>query len=169
MPHRRMLAPIVAIKHYVNNANEAVASGAIVIRKQANAVVAPATGTSAEVLEGSIIKAIYIEAWIGGDGSSGVETQFGFIIEKHRELEPDPTAANLNNLGSYANKKNVLYTTQGIIPAMLDGGMTIPVFRGWLKIPKGKQRFGAGDELQWAITAVGAMRICGFATYKEYR
>ncbi len=134
-----------------------------------NAVIAPATSANSDVIQGAVVKAVYIEFWLGGDEASGTESQFVVTVEKKRVGETDPTAANLNNLGSYPNKKNILYTTQGIVPAMLDGGMTIPVMRGWVKIPKGKQRFGLDDEFVFSITAVGSLRLCGFATYKEYR
>ncbi len=163
-----MLAPINSIKHYVHQSNQPIASGAIINIEVADAVIAPATAAASEVHEGSVLKAIYIELWIGGDGSSGLESTFTAIVEKKRDLEPDATFANLTNLGAYPNKKNILYTTQGIVPAMLDGGMTIPIIRGWFKIPKGKQRFGLDDQFMVSVSSVDNMRICGFFTYKEY-
>ncbi len=169
MRHRRMLAPINSIKHYVQTPNSAVATGTALSVKLVNAVVAPATSNAFDVTQGAVIKAIYIEYWLIGDGSSGIESQFVFMIEKKRDSEPDATQTNMLNLGSYPNKKNILYTTQGIIPPQLDGGMSIPVFKGWVLIPKGKQRFGLEDELNINISSVGALRFCGFSTYKEYR
>ncbi len=165
-----MLPPINSIKHYVQFANTGIASGGIQTVKLVNAVIAPAVANAFDVIQGAVIKTIYVEFWLGGDGSSGVELQFVFSIEKKRDLEPDPTATQLlSGLNSYPNKKNILYTTQGIIPAMLDGGMTIPIFRGWVKVPKGKQRFGLADEFIISCTVVGAARLCGFSTYKEFR
>ncbi len=164
-----MKAPINSIKHYVQFANTQITSGSIRVVPLIDAVVAPATSNAFDVIQGAVIKAIYVEFWLGGDDSIGVESQFVFTIEKNRTTETDPTATNLLALASYPNKKNILYTTQGIIPSMLDGGMTIPVFRGWVKIPKGKQRFGLADQFIVSCTTVGATRFCGFATYKEYR
>ncbi len=47
---------------------------------------------------------------------------------------------------------------------------SVPLFRGWVKIPKGKQRFGLGDEFIVAFESVGeAAQLCGFSTYKEYK
>ncbi len=168
MLHRKMLAPINTIKHYVHHANSSVLASGVESVKLVNAVVAPAVASADQVREGSVIKNVYVEFWIGGDGSSGDESQFTFTIEKKRDLEPDPTFGQMNNLGAYPNKKNILYTTQGIIPAMLDGGMTIPVSRNWVKIPKGKQRFGSDDELIVTLSAGSPLRFCGFTTYKEY-
>ncbi len=164
-----MLAPINSIKHYVQTANTGITSGNAASIVLVNAVVAPAAATTADVIQGAVIKAIYVEFWLGGDATSGTESQFVVTMEKKKVEETDPTAAELLNLGSYSNKKNVLYTTQGIVSAMLDGGITIPVFKGWVKIPRGKQRFGLEDEFVFSITAVGNLRLCGFATYKEYR
>ncbi len=163
-----MLAPINSIKHYVHQTNQPIASGAVISIVIADAVIAPATAAASQVHEGSVLKAIYLEFWLGGDGSSGLETTFTLMVEKKRDLEPDATFANMSNLGAYPNKKNILYVTQGIVPAMLDGGMTIPLVRGWFKIPKGKQRFGLDDQFMVTVASVDNSRICGFATYKEY-
>ncbi len=169
MPRRRsMQPPINSVKHYVPHANSSVLGGAVESVKVVNAVVAPAVANAESVKEGSVIKNVYLEYWIGGDGSSGDESQFTFTVEKKRDQEADPTFAQMSNLGSYPNKKNILYTTQGIVPAMLDGGMTIPLVRGWQSVPKGKQRFGNSDEIIVTLAAVSPLRFCGFATYKEY-
>lgn len=169
MRHRAMRAPINSIKHYVNRPNVQVLTGAERTDKIVLGVAAPATATTAEVIQGAVVKAVYLEFWIGGDGSTGNESQFNFTVEKKRETETDITNAQMNNLMSYPNKKNILFTSQGIIPAMLDGGMTIPVIRNWVKIPKGKQRIGLDDEIVVNVSSVDAIRYCGFATYKEYR
>ncbi len=168
MRHRRMLAPINSIKHYVQTANTLISTGTKLSVKVANAVVAPATTNAFDVKQGAVLKAVFLEYWVGGNGSSGNETQFVLTVEKKRDAEADMTNAQALNLGSYPNKKNILFTTQGIIPAMLDGGMTVPLVRQFFLIPKGKQRFGLQDELMVTIAAVGALQVCGFATYKEY-
>ncbi len=164
-----MLAPINSIKHYINHANSSVLASAAETEVVVEAVVAPATAAVENVIEGAVIKNVFLEYWLAGDGSSGDESQFTFTVEKKRVAETDPTFTNLNNLQAYPNKKNILFTTQGVIPAMLDGGMSIPVIRNWVKIPKGKQRFGLGDELIVSVGAGSPLRFCGFATYKEYR
>ncbi len=72
-------------------------------------------------------------------------------------------------LGTFDNKKNILYTTQGLAPN--DGvGQPVAVIRQWFKIPKSKQRFGLGDKIRLAIASRGdgVITYCGFATYKEY-
>ncbi len=79
-----------------------------------------------------------------------------------------PTFTNMTTLDSYANKKNVLFTTQGILGE--NSANPTPVFRGWIKIPRGKQRFGLDDRLRLNIAAIGAADIigCGLTVYKSY-
>ncbi len=169
MPRRGgMRATINTVKHYVHHTNTVIATGAISNQNICVAVVAPAVASAATVREGAVVKAIYIERWLIGDASSGTSSQFTLVIEKKRTAEPDMTHAQSQNLGSYPNKKNILYTTQGVLGSKTDGAQALPIFRQWIMIPKGKQRFGAGDELLVNIAAVTAIRNCGIDTYKEY-
>ncbi len=119
-----------------------------------------------EVAEGAIVKAIYLELWILDSANDG-----SFVINlcKVPILNAGPTFTNMNSLGTYVNKKNILYTTQGLTPN--NGvGNPIPIIRQWFKIPKTKQRFGLGDTLVLTIANNGAntLEYCGFALYKEY-
>ncbi len=168
MRHRRMVAPINANKHYVHVPNANIASGAIENIPIIDAVVAPAAAASINVEEGSVVKAVYIEMWIYGLGASGTDTQFFLAIEKIPANGPSMTVADSLNLGAYQNKKNILYTSQGVI-----GGIdtnSVAVIRNWFLIPRGKQRFGLGDRLDVNVAPLGApMQRCGFSTYKEYR
>ncbi len=169
MLHRRkMQAPINSVKHYVHKTNALLVSGALASEFVADAVVAPATASAASVKEGSIIKAFHLEVWIGGIEATGVTSQFTFAIEKAPGNTTAITAAQLLNLGSYPNKKNILYSSQGVLGSIVDGTPTIPVFRGWVLVPKGKQRMGLDDSLRWHLTGVGDLRVCGIATYKEF-
>ncbi len=168
MRHRRMLAPINTVKHYVHKAVSVTASGALSTTNLVRAVVAPATANAANVKEGSIVKAVYIEMWINADTATGDDAQFVLIVERKPGNQTDMTAAQSTNLGAYPNKKNILYTTQGVLAAGIDGAQSVPVIRNWVLIPKGKQRFGLDDSLQVHVSAVGALKTCGIATFKEY-
>ena len=81
---------------------------------------------------------------------------------------PNATLSDITSMNSYANKKNILYTTQGVLGDT--NSNPIPAMRGWFKIPKGKQRFGLGDKLNLNITSLTAdgMENCGIFIYKEY-
>ncbi len=170
MFHRKMLAPINTNKHYVHQTNIAVTSGAVNTNLVSEAVVAPATANAFSVEEGSVIKAVYVEMWCVGNGAAGTNSQFNYTIEKLPGATPVMTAAQQLNLGAYQNKKNVLFHTQAVIGGINNGTNPVPMYRGWIRIPKGKQRQGLDDRIATTFQPVGAdCRICGFFTYKEFR
>ncbi len=170
MRHRRMLAPINTIKHYVGFTKTGIASGAKGSVSLVGSVVAPATASAFEVNEGSVIKAIFIELWLKGLGASDADTAFTVALEKiPGGASGSMSFADMANLGAYDNKKNVLFTSQGVLGGV-GGGQAVPIMRGWYKIPKGKQRFGLNDFLVLNIAAIGqTIDRCGISTYKEYR
>ncbi len=167
MPHRRVFAPVNTVKHFVPLASAVIATGAINNHKIAEGVVAPAVALNSDVRQGAVIKAIYIEMWLASNEASGSESQFVLTVEKKRATEVDMTNANALNLQAYLNKKNVLYTSQGIINSNTGAG-AVPIIRQWVAVPKGKQRFGLGDEFFVNIAAVGSIQVCGMTIYKEY-
>ena len=119
---------------------------------------------SVQVREGAIISAVYIEMWIlAGSSQPG---SFTISLEKRIGGQPAMTFLNSATLDSYPNKKNILYTTQGLSPDA--NGNPVPIMRGWYKIPKGKQRFGLSDSLILNMSAnVEDMSHCGVFIYKE--
>ncbi len=170
MARRRMLAPINSIKHFVPRTNTSQAIGSVVNLVIADAVSAPASTNTFDVIEGAIIKAVRCEMWIAQGLASGTLTQAVVIVEKVPANQNGATVTNLLNLQAYDNKKNILYTFQGMIGSVESGNQPIPSIREWVLIPKGKQRFGRGDRLIMSITTVSQiMNTCGMFIYKEYR
>ncbi len=167
MRHRRMLAPINSVKHYVQIENTTIASGAQRATAIVDAAVAPATTNTSTVKEGAIVKAVFLEHWVKSNASAGTDTKFQYCLEKAPGPEVGITFVEMNNLQAYENKKNILYYSQGVIGDLTT--QAIPIVRQWFKIPKGKQRFGLGDTLISTLTTTAAeVNNCGFATYKEY-
>ncbi len=167
---RRMLAPINSVKHYVGQPNALIALGASLTLELVDVVAAPVSTQREKVSEGSLVKAMHFEYWLVGFGATGTSTQFVMTIEKAPSGVINPTFADMLNLGGYDNKKNILYTTQGLVGANTDGSPIIPVIRDWLKIPKGKQRMGVKDRMLITFATVDQpLRICGITTYKEYQ
>ncbi len=161
-----MRAPIHSDKHYVQKTLTTVTTGVtnetIIVQAVEGSV---AAGVN-QVVEGALVKAVFAEMWVIGSVSNQF---FTAAIIKLEGGALTPATANMAALGTYTNKKNILYTTQGL--ASNDGiAAPVPLMRGWVKIPKGKQRFGLGDELVWVLTSRGSDDIimCGFFTYKEY-
>ncbi len=162
-----MVAPINSVKHYVQTENQTVATGARLNVVLADGAIAPAASTTADVKEGSLVKAVFIEQWVKSNATAGTDTKFQFALEKVPTGAGGLTFAEMNNLQAYDNKKNILYYSQGVIGDLTT--QAIPIVRQWFLIPKGKQRFGLGDRLIFSISSTGdEINTCGFATYKEY-
>ncbi len=161
-----MRAVIHSTKHYVQISRSTAATG---VRNNEPLVIS-VEGTVAnavdEVVEGAVVKAVFIELWLQDAGSAG---SFVVTLTKNNGGAVGPLLVQMNALGTYPEKKNVLYTTQGLTS---NDGITGPIniMRTFYKIPKSKQRFGLGDSLNLCIANNGPQDLfyCGFATYKEY-
>lgn len=165
-----MLAPINSIKHFIARTNTSLAAGAAVTLDIADAVAAPASATTVQVLEGAVIKAVWVEMWLLVNGTTGTASQMVQTLEKIPSNGINPTFTNMLNLQAYQNKKNILHTFQGVQGSFIDGNPAIAPLRAWMPIPKGKQRMGLGDRLVLTIATVGqAIQTCGMFIYKEYR
>ncbi len=161
------MRPVIhSTKHYVQMSRSTISTVSAVTEDIALAVESTTANLVDEVEEGSVIKAVYVELWLldsANDGSNVV------IAYKNPIGNVGATFTNLNALGTYLNKKNVLFTHQGL--SSNNGvGNPIQVLGGWIKIPKSKQRFGLGDRFLISIANNGpnTLEYCGFATYKEY-
>ncbi len=153
-------------KHYVQHSIGTVVAGAVENQNLASAVDVAAKTALFEVEEGSSVKAIYLELWIRSAATAAAS--FVFIVEKRPSGLVFPTVAQVAALGDYVNKKNVFYTTQGLTNDVDADALNL--YRGWIKIPKSKQRMGLGDKLSWTLSAIGqSINFCGFVTYKEYQ
>ncbi len=162
-----MVRPVVhSTKHYVQTTLSTVTTGATNNETYVTAVEGTVANTATEVVEGAIIKAVYFEMWLIGSVS---DQFFTCIVHKLPSGLGTPGSANLADLNAYTNKKNIFFTSQGL--ASNDGiAGPVAIYRGWIKIPKSKQRFGLGDKLTFTIASRGSATItyCGFVTYKEY-
>ncbi len=153
-------------KHYVQFSLFNVAAGT---RTPTDLIIAT-EGTVAnlvnEVIEGAIVKAVYIELWTDQDGPNGFEI---VTLTKATAGSLGPSVGEMAALGTYDEKKNVFFTHEGLAANESVNG-PYPVMKGWYKIPKSKQRFGLGDRLVLSISNPSAnnSNACGFATYKEY-
>ncbi len=163
-----MRAPIHSKKHIFQISQSTVGQGLVVT----TTFVAAAEGASTTpqgVEEGAIVKACYVEYWVSQDSASVVGS-YTVILYKDPGGANIPTTAQVAALHDYDNKKNILFTAQGLLTPT-DGGQ-VPVLRGWYKIPKGKQRMGLGDKLRITIRNNNASAIdinfCGLAIFKEY-
>ncbi len=160
------MRPVIhSTKHYVQQTRSSVATvsaSAIDIIRSVESTVANLVD---EVAEGSNVRAVFVEMWLLDSSNDG---SFIVVLEKVPGLVGNMTFANANALGTYDNKRNILYVTQGL-SANNGVGNPVPIIRQWFKIPKGKQRFGLGEKLKLHIVNNGLnnLEFCGFFTYKE--
>ncbi len=162
-----MVRPMVhSNKHFVQITLSTVLTLARNAETLVNAVGRQDANVGSEVVEGSTVKAVYLELWTIGTTADQFHT---FIIVKLPGGLGNPTFTEMTDLYTWDNKKNILFTSQAL--SSNDGiTLPLPLFKGWIKIPKSKQRFGLGDTLSFLIASRGDANIkyCGFATYKEY-
>ncbi len=163
------MRPIIQSKKHIFQIGQSqVAQGLITNQEFANAIEGQPS-QPVHVQEGATVKACYIELWLGTESATTIGS-FTVIVQKNPGNAHAITTTNMAALHDYANKKNILFTTQGLLP--LEAGGLVPVMRGWYKIPKGKQRMGLNDALEIVIrnnnTAAIDIEFCGFVLYKEY-
>ncbi len=162
-----MVRPMVhSVKHYLQRSIETVVASTVKETILIDAVNVSVAGGASEIIEGSSIKAVYVEWWLrAGDTAAG---SYVFLLEKRHKAAPAPNTTEMAALDAYDNKKNVLFVSQALVNDQ-DADAT-PILRQWVKIPKSKQRFGLGDLLSITVFAQGAIDLhqCGFVTYKEY-
>ena len=151
-------------KHYVQVGFNNVPMGSVRQSLIADARQDPSSANHVRV--GSIIKAVYVEMWVIGNSPNQEGTQIT-TLEKIVGAGDPPDVADMIQLHDYPNKKNILYTTQGLTPD--NASNPTPIMRGWYKIPKGKQRFGQGDSISlFQASQVDDYNICGLFVFKEY-
>ncbi len=158
-----MRAPIQSLKHYVQMSLATAAAGAAV-----NTIIVLAAETvgasAANVRIGAIVKAIYVELWVRGETNQGA---FQVAIGKASAGDAGPTFTEIGNMHDFNQKNNVFYFSQGL--STDSNTFPTPVYKGWIKIPKGKQRMALGE--RWYIVVAGlalAVEFCGTVIYKEY-
>ncbi len=162
------MRPIISSKKHYNQVTLTnVAAGAASTTIIALAIEGEAS-TPDHVKEGAVVKAVWVEMWAQSDSAS-VTGSATAIIYKNPGGNANATAANVAALHDYDNKKNIFYATQGLMPTT-DGGLFV-IFKGWVKIPKGKQRMGLGDKINLTVrnnNGTDDINICGMFTFKSY-
>ncbi len=161
------MRPIVhSKKHYVQNSLETISASTIVTKVIIDAVSTEAVGDPDEVAEGSSVKAVYVESWLGINAAA--IGSYVYVIYKTTSNAGAPSTTQMAALHDWVGKKNVLFSSQGLLN--MNNANATPVIRQWVKIPKSKQRFGLGDKLRISIFAQGAQDTnhCGLTIYKEY-
>ncbi len=161
-----MKPPIHSQKHIVQYPFDAITTGTHQAIDLVIAVQSTVANLANEVAEGSVIKAVFVELWL--QNTSNLAESIVTLCKDGKD-GVGPNFTQMASLFTYNNKKNVLFTHQGL--ASNDGvSGPVRIMGEWYPIPKGKQRFGLGDKLILSIANVSANSLnrCGMAIYKEY-
>ncbi len=163
------MRPIIQSKKHFFQISQATVAQAAVSNLTFVQALEGAPSAPEHVVEGALVKACYVELWLSQDSASVVGS-YTCALLKDPGGSNTPTPGNMAALHDYTNKKNILFTAQGLLTPN-DGGQ-VPVLRGWYKIPKGKQRMGLGDRMRLVTrnnnaTAID-INLCGVIIYKEY-
>ncbi len=130
-----------------------------------DAVQDPSATDPTQVAVGSVVKAVYVELWLLGSGQQ--PNTSSVIVCKKATGTVSPNFTQMQNLNGWEGKKNIFEMHQGLIGDANTNPS--PFFRGWIKIPKGKQRFGLGDKMLFNIAAITEdMQFCGVIIFKVY-
>ncbi len=152
-------------KHYVQTTLASITGQGVVNITLINTIEGAPTVPS-HVGEGSIVKAVFVELWVLNSAAN--IASFTVAIYKNPGGSNVCDNTEMANLHDYKNKKNILFTSQGIMPR--NSTFPMGVIRTWIKVPKSKQRFGLGDTLLITIrnNTTDDLNFCGITTYKEY-
>ncbi len=163
----RMRPRVITRKHIVQLSLQTATAGNRTNNTIVDSVAVLAKNTPSEVEEGSTISAVYCEYWLTTN-TANMGTAI-FILEKvSGQSTTSANAGEMASLDTYPNKKNILYTFMGLTNNNV--GVSMPIIRKWVKIPKSKQRFGLGDKLVMTYLAqTEDHKLCGFALYKEQK
>jgi len=160
------MRPIVkSVKHIVQFPLDQITTGTIQNIVLIDGVNNTASNLAQEVQEGAEVRAVFVELLLQNTANLGEAI---VTLEKTPLSGAGVNFAQSAALFTYVNKKNILYTHQGLTSN--DGiGNPQMICNRWFKIPKGKQRFGLGDRLILSIANVSAndLNRCGLAIYKE--
>ncbi len=161
------MRPVIkSTKHIVQFPINVIATGTVSVTTLIIAVNGPAANLATEVVEGAIVKAVYIELWLQNQTNLGTSI---VTVIKRSNNQLGMNFTDMAAMFTFPEKKNIFFSHEGLTS---NDGISGPVniMRGWIKIPKSKQRFGLGDTLAITVSNVSAndLNECGFCIYKEY-
>ncbi len=160
-----MKAPINSEKRIVQTTLSTVAANGQASVILVNVQQEPVAGTPSHVAVGTIVKAIYVEMWVLASAQQP-STMTGIIVKSPNGVA-SPSTSEFADLNSWTNKNNILQMHQGLVGDA--NSNPIPIFREWIKIPKGKQRMSIGDKIHFAIKGItDSTEFCGVTIFKAY-
>ncbi len=172
----RYLHPINTVKHVVDTSTIIAAGTNTVLQNTVIAVDTALLANAADVDAGSKIGAIFYIIYVyseGGEIANEVPLTDFYFLKNPGNTWGSFSVTNLPTpgaTGTHKNKRHILHEEKGLAGGG-DASLTgVPmVFKGVIRIPRGKQRFGQDDRFIVAIRTNFASKVCCKAIYKEIK
>lgn len=155
------MRPINSVKNIVDSTTIGVAAGvqtAVIVAAAVNSY----TGAVTDVPIGAKVSHIYVFFQMQPQAAQG---QVDMFIGK---FPPGVTVPNAGATGGHASRRFILHEEKGI-PGTFNNGASPLTFRGVIKIPKGRQRFGESDDITIKFACSTAYDACVKCIYKFYQ
>ncbi len=120
------------------------------------------TGLVGQVETGSVIKSIYLFVQILPSATGTANVDFYVIKRPNGITDPVPGA-----VGGTSARKYVLHEEKGIPGNASDGAYPL-TFKGVVRIPKGRQRMGEGDDIRIVLRGTDDYNACVKCIYKVF-
>ncbi len=160
---RKDLRPINSVKNIVDGTFLTVAAGVTTVMTLGTGVNAYAGGT-VDIPIGAKVSSIYLFVQIQQQAvNSNVDWFMWKAPGNLAATMPTPGAT-----GGHINRKYILHEEKGI-PGPVNNGSPPLTFRGVIKIPKGRQRFGEADSMRINMRGAAAYDACVKCIYKFYQ
>ncbi len=164
-----------SVVNSIKNVADFVTAGAVSTttnRDLAVAVNTPLSTSQAQVSQGCIIKAIWIQFSIFA--SSAIDVGITNFVDCYlfKNVGANLTRPNPASLGTSNEKRFVIRQQKGMIGARTEGtpAFTNGVFGQWIKIPQKYQRMATDDVWQFVTESEGSAHVtCLKTIYKWYR
>ncbi len=165
--YRRNLRPVVSIKHVVD-ASATIAAGAQTVNTLMDAVQSPVLTTPFQTSIGARVSSFYLNVQAVSN-----ETDVGAIPNVYMAIFKNPgnniTAPDVASVGTSDSKRFIIHQEM-VMLNNVQGGNPRTLFNGVIKVPRGMQRQGNDDTMQFLIKSTALnIAYCIQCIYKEYR
>ncbi len=170
------LRPVHSTKHVVDTSTVVTAVTNTILQISVSAVDNPVLANVEDIQTGSKISSIFYEIYIfseGGELANEVPLVDFYFIKNPGNVWNSFTANLLPTpgaTGSHINKRHILHEEKGLTGGGNLSLSGVPmVFKGSIRIPRGRQRFGQLDTFLVCIRCNFNSKVCVKAIYKEYQ
>ncbi len=170
------LRPINTVKHVVDTSTIIAAGVSTVLQNSVITVDTALLANAADIDAGSKISSIFYSIYVfseGGELANEVPLTDFYFLKNPGNTWGAFNATNLPTPGAsgvHINKRHILHEEKGLAGGG-DASLTgVPmVFKGSIRIPRGRQRFGQSDRFLVAIKTQFNSKVCVKAIYKEIK